>query len=952
MGQRLSMDRGWRFHAGDLHCVAGSMEWSKTGAFDGPMLPMFDASAWTSVDLPHDFVLGGQIVRDPATLKGHGEGPAPAEHAGYAAHGYRPRGVGWYRKQFFVPAEAAGMAAQLVFDGVYRAGTFWLNRCHLGDHASGYLPARFDVSGLLLPGNLNTLVVRADASEYEGWFYEGGGIYRHTWLEISDPLRVDAGGLFASASVEPGPTPARAAVTARVTVRNDRFEPASGRVVLTISAPDGQPAGRGETLFSVAERECVEVELVIEVARPRLWDIDSPALYTVAAEVIDGDRVADRAEVRMGIRSIRFDPDRGFLLNGRRVPLQGMCCHHDHAGVGVALPDDLHEYRIRALQAIGCNAWRCAHNPPAPEFLDACDRLGMLVVDEARTFAAHPEAIAQLESMVCRDRNHPSVILWSIGNEETMVHGEDSGRWIAQVMCNRLRRLDPTRPITLGMNGAWGQGASSVSGAIDPTQPANLASQGAVGQGASRILDVLGCNYIKCGDIDEFHRKFPDQPAVYTESSSLQTCRGIYASDPATGRTDAYDREKTEWANTAEFNWQHCHSRPWLAGTFVWTGFDYKGEPTPYLWPAVASQFGALDACGFPKDIAWYYRAWWRSEPVVHVLPHWNWAGREGQAIEVWVYSNCAEVELSLNGRSLGRKLAPPLGHLEWSVPYEPGALVARARDAQGCVVAETARETASEPVALRLRANRTELPADGAAVAVVQVEVLDASGRVAPCADPDILFEVEGGALLGVGNGDPASHASDLADRRRAFNGLCMAIVRSPAKPGTLTVKASAPGLHGGELALECRPAAARPAVRSVEMMPFACRITQRYDLSGVAAVNPADVDDQADWHPATVLGGVVSLWHLCRDSLGVTIVEERVSVARGGPGGLRVSCNCPVRVWMDGRELELTGQEGAEIFIEVDWTPGEHILLAAVQYGFEGRGGRTLLWPMLWQA
>ncbi len=950
MRQRLSMDRGWRFHLDGEYRAAGGLEGSKTGAFDGPMLPTFDASAWAPVDLPHDFVLGGTIARDPSTLKGHGEGPDPAGHGGYAAHGYRPRGVGWYRKQFFVPAEAAGQSVHLVFDGVCRAGTFWLNRCHLGDHASGTLPARFDVSGLIFPGNLNTLVVRADATAYEGWFYEGGGIYRHAWLEIADPLRVDADGLFVSAALEPGPAPARAAVTVRVSVRNDRFEPASGRVALTLTDPGGRPAGGGEAEFRVEARDCAEIERIIEVARPRLWDLDAPVLYTAAAEVIEGRRTTDRAEARLGIRSIRFDPDRGFLLNGRRVPLQGMCCHQDHAGVGVAVPDDLHAYRIRALQAIGCNAWRCAHNPPAPEFLDACDRLGMLVLDEVRTFAAHPEALTQLESMVRRDRNHPSVILWCLGNEETLVHGEDSGRWIARVMRERLRRLDPTRPVTLAMNGAWGQGASSLDGALDPTQPANLAARGAAGQGASRALDVLGCNYIKCGDIDAFHRQFPDQPAVYTESASLQTCRGIYANDPAAGRTDAYDREKTEWANTAEFNWRHCHDRPWLAGTFVWTGFDYKGEPTPYLWPAVASQFGALDACGFPKDIAGYYRAWWRGEPVAHILPHWNWAGREGQPIEVWVYSNGAEVELSLNGRSLGRKPMPPLGHLEWTVPYAPGVLAARAYGPDGRVVAETARETASEPAGLRLNAHRPDLPADGQAVAVVQVEALDAAGRLAPRADPEITFTVEGGALAGVGNGDPASHESDLAGRRRAFNGLAMAIVRAPRAPGALIVRASAPGLRGAELVLPCRPAAARPAARGVELLPFACRIAKRYDLPDIAAADPAGAYDKTDWRPAVVMGGAVSVWHLCRDSRGVALIEERVAAGGGGPGGLRVSCNCPVRVWLDGRELELPGRDGAETFLEMDWPPGEHTLLAAVHYGFKDCGGRTLLWPMVW--
>ena len=448
---------------------------------------------------------------------------------------------------------------------------------------------------------------------------------------------------------------------------------------------------------------------------------------------ISGGVLVDRYVTSFGIRSILFDPDHGFFLNGKRVELKGTDNHQDHAGLGVALPDAMQDYRIARLKEIGCNAYRCSHNPPTPELLDACDRLGMMVIDENRLMGPSPEQLGQLEQMIRRDRNHPSVILWSIGNEEWGIEGNIKGARIAASMQAFAKRLDPTRRVTVAISGGWG--------------------------GISSTIEAAGVNYIKQGNPDKQHADYPKQVLLGTEETTTQGTRGIYFDD----RERAHLSPQIEGSSggNAEKGWQFYEARPYLAGLLYWTGFDYHGETTPFGWPAVSSQFGILDLCGFPKDGFYYLKSWWTDAPVLHIFPHWNWPGKEGQEITVTANSNHEAVELLLNGKSLGKKDMPVNGHLEWKVVYQPGTL--EARGYRGGKPVETTRvETTGAPAQLVLTPDRASINADGTDVVVFTVAVCDAQGRAVPTAGDLVKFDVSGGRIIGVGNGDPVSHEAE----------------------------------------------------------------------------------------------------------------------------------------------------------------------------------------------
>jgi beta-galactosidase len=496
----------------------------------------------------------------------------------------------------------------------------------------------------------------------------------------------------------------------------------------------------------------------------------------------------DECATTFGIRTIRFDADEGFFLNGKPVKIKGTCNHQDHAGVGSALPDRIQYYRIEKLKEMGVNGYRTSHNPPTPELLDACDQLGMLVMDETRTMSSNPEALSDLERMIRRDRNHPSVILWSLGNEEPE-QGTERGVRIVSTMKRLVRRLDPSRPVTVAMNDEWGRGISAV-------------------------VDVQGFNYKHGPEIDAFHRKFPKQPTFGSETGSTVSTRGIYTNDKEQGYVSAYDVNHPEWADTAEVWWKIYTERRFLAGGFVWTGFDYRGEPTPYGWPCINSHFGIMDTCGFPKDNYYYYQAWWTEKPVLHLFPHWNWPGKEGQEIDVWCHSNLEKVELFLNGDSMGVQDVPRYEHVAWKVRYKPGTLEARGyRGGQQVLVAK--QETAGGAAKILLRPDRQEILADGQDVSLVEVQVLDKEGRLVPVADNEIVFTLSGtGKVIGVGNGDPSSHEPDKAHKRRAFNGRCMVIIQSAREPGEIRLEASSPGLEPATLAIASVKGSPRPAV------------------------------------------------------------------------------------------------------------------------------------------
>lgn len=777
--ERLRLDFDWRFHFGNASDPAKDFgfgggdggAFAKTGEIFEPSRRDFDDSGWQQITLPHDFLVGLPFVED-ADLYQYGFKPVGRE--------YPETSIGWYRRVFEIPRADLGRRLALEFDGVFRDAMVVLNGIYLGRNLSGYAPFGFDITDSVRYGEQNILVVRADATEHEGWFYEGAGIYRHVWLAKTDALHVGQWGTYVRS--ETNGNDAQVSIFTEVLNASGSRERVHG-LHLTQAIFDSagkQVAASTPYALSVPPWATQEVSQTLQVRNPSLWSVENPHLYRLVSTIAGAEVVVDRYETRFGIRTMRFDPDHGFFLNGERVEIKGVCNHQDHAAVGSALPDRLQYFRIAKLKEMGANAYRTSHNPPTPELLDACDRLGMLVMDETRMMSSSPEGLSQLERMVRRDRNHPCIFLWSLGNEEPE-QGTPGGARICETMKRRVHQLDDTRPVTLAMNGSWGQGASTV-------------------------VDVQGCNYFHLGDMDRFHAAFPEKPIIGSEDASALSTRGVYANDAVRGYLSAYDVNRPAWGSLAEDWWNFYAARRFAAGAFAWTGFDYRGEPTPYKWPCISSHFGIMDTCGFAKDTYFYYQAWWTGKTVLHLFPHWSWPGRDGEPIRVWVHSNCDQVELFLNGRSLGRKAIVPRKHLEWQVNYVPGILLARGykNGLSAEQVAEDQRETTGAPALVKLTPDRASIAADAQDVSVITVSVLDRENRLVPIADNEITFEISGvGKIIGVGNGDPSSHEPDQATQRKVFNGLAQVIVQSESEPGTIRLSAHSPGLASASIAL-----------------------------------------------------------------------------------------------------------------------------------------------------
>jgi len=790
--ERLLLDFGWRFHLGDA-CDATkdfgfgtgrAGNFQKTGGFLAAGSPAFDDSDWKPIDLPHDWAIELPFTNDPA-LQSKGFYPL--------GRNYPATSVGWYRRVFELPAWDKGKCISLEFDGAYRETMVVLNGFYIGQHSGGYDPFRFDVTDFANLGGRNVLLVRVDATESDGWFYEGAGIYRHAWLVKTHPVHVKQWGTFVSPEIKAiGTKLGPATLSIRTEVNNDGQAVANARVVSTVLDPDGKTVGKMVTA-SVAIPVGAEqtFEQKMPVNRPQLWWLDEQNLYTLVTEVRAGGDVVDRYETRFGIRSIKFDSQKGLFLNGEQVKVKGTCNHQDHAGLGVALPDAVQYYRIRKLQEMGCNGLRTSHNPPTAELLDACDELGLLVFDETRMMSSNPEGLSQFENLVRRDRNHPCVFMWSMGNEEATANSE-KGVLILTAMKEVAARHDGTRPVS-----------------IAPT--------GAIGTGGLAVCDVIGYNYMDPG-AEAYHKEHPDKPVIGTETVSAVGTRGIYVTDYDKGYVGSYDPYTTTGRASAEGWWSFCNARPWLAGGFVWTGFDYRGEPSPNGWPNISSQYGIIDTCGFPKDTFYYYQSWWTEKPVLHLFPHWNWPGMEGKEIAVWVHSNLDQVELLLNGRSLGAKEMKKDSHLAWNVAYTPGVLEAHGLK-DGKLVLTARRETTGPPAALAVYSDATQIDADGEDVAMFAVEVRDALGRVVPITDNLVTFNVIGaGKLLGVGNGDPTDQAPDKGTSRKAFSGMCMAIVQSAKSAGGITVQATSPGLTSAQATIWAGAVTLRPQVAEWE--------------------------------------------------------------------------------------------------------------------------------------
>ena len=784
----LSLDADWKFHLGDDWPNASDL--SHLGTSSGPITERFNDSAWRPVNLPHDWGI-----------------ELPFDQNGDKDHGYRPLGrnfpsnsIAWYRRAFELPQSDSGKRIWLTFDGVFRDTTVWVNGWLVRRHEGGYNPFREDITDVVHFGGRNTIAVRVDATKFEGWFYEGAGIYRHVWLDKAAPVAIAPNGIFVYSKFKNNVPSGKAGIHVEANLLNALTNDAAAIVNCQIVSPEGKSLAQFKGSATVAGRLQAAVKLEASISSPLLWSPESPTLYKLITTISVGGKIVDRQETAFGIRTVVFDPNIGFLLNGKRYELQGVCIHQDWPGVGVAVPDSLQYFRVSRLKEIGCNAIRTAHNPPAPGFLDACDQLGILVMDEHRLPGGDTESLRKWDDQIRRDRNHPSVAIWSLGNEERGVEDTPQGANVARSMQDLVKRLDPTRPVTYA------------------------APEGDVFRGINSVIEVRGWNYyLAPNNTDRYHAEHPTQPEVSTEQGSIVSTRGIYANDRQRGYISSYDTNWPGWTPpSAMWLWNYVAARPWMSGMFVWAGFDYGGEPSPNAWPNINSQFGILDRCGFPKDTFYYYQSWWTTNPVLHLLPHWNWPSREGQDIRVVAYSNCKQVELFLNGVSLGRQVMATNSDLAWQVKYAPGTLSAKGFDDAGKVVAETKVETTGDAAQIQLTPDHKTINADGEDVAVFTVSALDAQGRMVPLAQNKIAFAIEGsGKIIGVGNGDPASHEPDTFVGQAApqwsrslFNGLAQIIVQSTKDAGEIKLTATADGLTPATTVVKTQPCAPRPSV------------------------------------------------------------------------------------------------------------------------------------------
>ncbi|MEO8369748.1 MAG: beta-galactosidase GalA, partial [Candidatus Solibacter sp.] len=900
---RLLLDFGWRFHFGHANDAARDFGFGlgraggfqKTGGFLSPSNLTYDDTDWKPVNLPHDWAIDLPFKNDPA-LASKGSYPLGRE--------YPETSVGWYRRVFDLPAADAGKRISVEFDGSYRDTMVVFNGFYIGRHGGGYDPFSFDLTDFATPGAPNVLLVRVDATLSDGWFYEGAGLYRHVWLVNTAPVHVSKWGTLATAKVQPE----QATVSLRTEVANHGKGAQSVRVISTLLDPAGKEAGKiASQTAAISEWGERTFDQQVVVKQPALWSLEQRNLYKVVTEVESGGTVTDRYETRFGIRDLKFDGEKGFLLNGKPVKVKGTCNHQDHAGLGVALPDAMQHFRIRKLQEMGCNALRTSHNPPTPELLDACDELGMLVLDETRMLSSNPEGLAQFENMIRRDRNHPSVFIWSMGNEESISPTETGLRLLTSMKRAGLRH-DGSRPIS-----------------IAPPPAGDY-----MGKGGLAVCDVMGYNYAD-PQAEGYHKANPTVPILGTENVSAVGTRGAYVTDRAKGTVSSYDPYTTTGRASAEGWWRFVSDRPYISGGFVWTGFDYRGEPSPYQWPNISSQYGIIDTCGFPKDSFYYYQSWWTNKPVLHVFPHWNWPGLEGQDIAVWVHSNMDRVELFHNGQSLGAKEMSQDQHLAWLVKYAPGTIEARGfKDGKQILIAK--RETTGPAAKLVLRPNRQELSADGEDAAVFAVEVQDAQGRTVPVTENQVTFRIAGpGTVIGTGNGDPTNHEPDGGPARKAFAGLCMAIVQSTKSAGSIRVEATSPGLTAATATVTGKAVRLRPQVAEwARDVPTGTGVTGLWRPAPMAAAAAGN-------NPMALAGGGVEMVFTLRQD-GGALAGTLESSGGGGFGGRGGAAGGPLQ---DGKV------DGANVSFRVGNTTytgtmnGDRIELQR-SGGGGGRGGR----------
>ena len=784
--ERINFDKGWRF------ALADSVQMS---ALD------YNDSKWHTLNVPHDWAIEGDFSAS-----------APSGNSG----GALPGGIGWYRKTFTVDNADKGTMMYIDFDGVYMNAKVWINGTLLGQRPYGYSSFRYDLTPYIIYGGKNVVAVRVDNSDQpNSRWYSGCGIYRHVWLNKTARIHVAHWGTHVVAEGN----------KVKVDVTVDNPDNAKFAVRNTLLDREGRVVGKA-----------MGIKSVIKVSKPKLWSCESPYIYTLRTEIVAGGKVVDTYETTTGFRTFKFDAAKGFSLNGKSMKINGVCQHHDLGCLGAAINEDALHRQLRILKEMGTNAIRCSHNPPAPELLAMCDTMGFIVMDEsfdmwrrrktqndyARFFDEWAER--DLTDLVLRDRNHPSILMWSIGNEvleqwssadadnltaeqanlilnaghdaSTLAHGEELSvnSILTRNLCAIIRRYDTTRPITAGCN--------------EPDPKNHLFKSGA--------LDIIGFNYHHQW-VKDVPKNFPGQPFIFSESVSALQTRGFYMmpsdkvykapvewwlpyQDPSF-QCSAYDNMHASWSSTHEETWDVVKHNDFVGGQFIWTGFDYIGEPTPYGFPARSSYFGLIDLAGFPKDTYYMYQSEWTDKQVLHLFPHWNWL--EGQDIDMWCYYNNAdEVELFINGRSQGVKAKKDSHeyHLMWRVKFEPGEVKAVARK-DGKVVADKVIRTAGAPAALSLTADRTHFGKNpnGDNLAFITVEVVDKDGNLCPRAEDQIFFDVEGGRIVGTDNGNPVSMERFKEPKRKAFNGKCLVVVATDG--GDVKLKARGYQLQGGEI-------------------------------------------------------------------------------------------------------------------------------------------------------
>lgn len=901
--ERLSLDRGWLFHLGDIvqPPIKGHGESygnAKAGNAAGAAGTEYDDSDWRHLDLPHDWAVEG-----------------PFDPNANVSQGYRPRGIGWYRRYLRVDAADRGRHFELQFDAIATHATVWVNGNVVNRNWSGYNSSYIDITPYLRYGDaMNTIAIRADAEAMEGWWYEGAGMYRHAWLVKRDPMHIVTDGVHATPR-PPSGKGSQWTVPVEVTLNNSGKLASGVTVEVSVFDPAGKQVTRQSAAARVAALGTNTVQVPLAIANPALWSLEKTNLYRVTTRVLQDGKALDEVSLNTGFRTIRFDPAQGFFLNGVHVKLQGVCIHQDHAGVGVAVPDSVWEYRLRRLKELGVNAIRFSHNAPAAEVLDLVDRMGFVVMDENRNFNPSPDYMQQLEWMVKRDRHHPGVVLWSVFNEEPE-QATEVGYEMVRRMSATVKALDDTRPVTAAMNGGF-------------LTELNV----------SHAVDVVGSNY-QVPDYDRYHKANPNKPFTSSEDTSAYMTRGEFKTVREKNLIASYDDDAAEWGNTHRDAWQAIATRPYVAGGFVWTGFDYRGEPTPNEWPSVSSVFGIMDLNGFPKNAYYIHQVQWiKDRPLIHIAPHWNWSGSEGKEIRVMVMANVERVQLLLNGRPLGEQQVDPYRMNNFNVAYAPGKLEAIGYNG-GKEVARTAVETTGAAVALELVPDRAQLAGDGRDAMPITVRALDAQGRAVPLADAQVTFAVTGGGRsIGHGNGDPNSHEDEKGATRRLFNGLAQLIVQTNyGGTEAIGVTAAAPGLAPARISIPVKPAPAQPYVAAAEA-PLT--FVRSWRIAPDSAERPDPNQQLASfdmntwgWGSPPMIAPAAAKYHLYRASF-----TPRKNLADGS-GMIRFAgVRGKAEVWLDGQligkkdsyalaafELPLPAGAGKrEINVIVEAEPGQ---------------------------